>query len=114
MAHFAEIDANNIVIRVIVVDNSVAIDEATGAAFCASLLGGTWKQTSYNGNFRKRFAGVGFKYDAKLDAFIPPKPFQSWVFDKIALDWRAPVPPPPDGGIWNEEKKQWDAFSPLV
>jgi len=78
MAHFAELDENNVVIRVIVVANDELIDEngyeseAKGVAFCESLLGGNWKQTSYNGNFRKNYAGIGHIYDATEDAFIEP------------------------------------------
>jgi hypothetical protein len=78
MAHFAELDANNVVLRVIVVGNPDTADangvekEYIGAAFCERLLGGTWKQTSYNGNIRKNYAGIGYTYDAGLDAFITP------------------------------------------
>ena len=78
MAHFAEIDENNVVLRVIVVHNNDCLDEngneveAIGAAFCSSLLGGTWKQTSYNGNFRGSYAGIGYIYDPVLDVFQFP------------------------------------------
>ena len=85
MAHFAEIDANGVVQRVIVVANKDTADvdgnesEAIGVAFCQKLLGGNWVQTSYNGNFRKRYAGIGYKYDADLDAFVPPQPYPYWL-----------------------------------
>ncbi len=88
MAHFAELDQNNIVLRVIVVNNEDIIDsngieqEQKGIDFCVNLLGGIWKQTSYNGTIRKNYAGVGYEYDKDLDAFIPPKPFASWLLDK--------------------------------
>ena len=88
MAHFAELDANNVVLRVIVIDTKDNSDangvekEHIGAAFCERLFAGTWKQTSYNHNFRKRYAGIGFTYNEKLDAFIPPKPYSSWVLNE--------------------------------
>jgi len=114
MAHFAELDANNVVLRVIVVSNSDTADasgvekEHIGAAFCERLLGGTWKQTSYNGNIRKRYAGIGYTYDTGRDAFITPQPYPSWALDDNA-DWQAPVPMPTDGKMysWNEETLSW-------
>ena len=78
MAHFAELDSNNVVLRVIVVDNKDTADahgvekEYIGAAFCERVLGGTWKQTSYNGNMRGRYAGIGYTYNAELDEFVAP------------------------------------------
>ena len=100
MAHFAELDANNVVLRVIVVatkDNSTADGvekENIGQAFCERLFGGNWKQTSYNNNMRVRYAGIGYTYDETLDAFIPPKPYPSWTLDNSTADWAAPVPMP--------------------
>ena len=82
MAHFCELDSNNVVVRVIVVDNRDTSDangiekEHIGAAFCERLLGGRWVQTSYNGNKRKNYAGQGYTFDEQRDAFIPPKPFE--------------------------------------
>ena len=87
MAHFAELDGNNVVLQVIVVHNNDTHDangiedETLGQAFCVDLLGGNWKQTSYNGNIRKNYAGAGYTYDPSLDAFIPPKMFPSWLLD---------------------------------
>ena len=115
MAHFAEIDANNIVLRVIVVGNKDTSDangvekEYIGAAFCESLLGGTWKQTSYNANMRKNYAGIGYTFDAARDAFIPPKPFSSWVLNESTCQWQAPVPMPTDGKMygWDEGTVSW-------
>lgn len=115
MAHFAEVDSNGVVQRVIVVANKDTADangneiESIGVAFCQKLLGGNWVQTSYNGNFRKHYAGIGYKYDAALDAFIPPQPYPSWVLD-TDCNWQAPVPMPNDGNfyVWNEETQQWD------
>lgn len=115
MAHFAELDENNVVQRVIVVANKDTADangvekEHIGAAFCESLLGGTWVQTSYNGNFRKHYAGVGYTYDAARDAFIPPQPYPSWSLDDDC-NWQAPVPKPDDDFMyaWDEASQQWE------
>ena len=114
MSHFAELDANNVVLRVIVVGNKDTSDasgvekESIGKAFCERLFGGNWVQTSYNGNFRKRYAGIGYKYDAALDAFIAPQPYPSWTLDANA-DWQAPVPMPTDGKMysWDEATQSW-------
>lgn len=114
MAHFAELDDNNVVKRVIVVatkDNSDANGvekESIGRAFCERLFGGNWVQTSYNGNIRKRYAGIGYTYRADLDAFIAPQPFPSWSLDANA-DWQAPVPMPQDGKMysWDEATLSW-------
>jgi hypothetical protein len=115
MAHFAEIDGNNIVTRVIVVGNADTSDangvekEHIGAAFCERLLGGVWKQTSYNANFRKNYAGIGYSYDANRDAFIPPKPFNSWVINEETCRWDPPTPMPTDGKMyrWDEDTTSW-------
>ena len=107
MAHFAQIDSSNIVQRVIVVPDS---EEANGAAWCANLLGGTWVQTSYNRRIRKNYAGIGFTYDATRDAFIPPKPYPSWVLNEATCRWEAPVPMPPGGPWeWDEGAQDWVA-----
>jgi len=115
MAHFAELDENNVVLRVIVVDtkdNSTADGvekESIGQAFCERLFGGTWIQTSYNNNMRVRYAGIGYSYDPALDAFIPPQPYPSWTLDSATADWVSPTPMPADGSIysWDEAKKTW-------
>jgi hypothetical protein len=106
MAHFAELDQNNIVLRVIVVPDE---HEADGENWCNSLLGGSWKQTSYNGNIRARYAGVGYTYDAALDVFIAPQPFPSWTLNPDTTEWQAPTPMPDDGQIyaWDEETLSW-------
>lgn len=115
MAHFAELDANNIVLRVIVVDNADAQTEAQGIAFCRELFGADtqWKQTSYNANFRKNFAGAGYRYDATLNAFIPPQPYKSWTLDTKTCQWIAPKLMPLDGRpyTWNEGLLRWVALS---
>jgi hypothetical protein len=115
MAHFAEINDHNIVQRVIVVHNNELLDsdgveqESLGISFCQSLLGGNWKQTSFNANIRKNFAGIGFLYDSARDAFIPPKPFTSWTLDEATCTWQPPVEMPDDGNVynWNEETTSW-------
>jgi hypothetical protein len=115
MAHFAEIDDNNVVLRVIVVANKDTADangnevDSIGVAFCQRLLGGNWKQTSYNGNIRKNYAGVGYTYDAGIDAFVPPKPYPSWVLNSNTAQWEAPVPMPQDGKMysWDEATQSW-------
>lgn len=120
MAHFAEINTDNKVLRVIVVHNNELLDEngveqeELGAEFCRNLFGGTWVQTSYNGNFRKNFAGAGFTYDSELDAFISPKPFDSWVLDEETCRWVAPVTMPEDGAYsWDEDTLSWVAVLEL-
>lgn len=115
MAHFAQIDENNIVVQVIVVHNNDCLDsngnesEAVGATFCQSLLGGNWKQTSYNGNFRKNYAGVGYVYDSQRNAFISPKPYASWVLNESTCQWDAPIDYPTDekNYYWDEETISW-------
>lgn len=114
MAHFAKLDENNVVTQVIVVANSDTADatgvekEYIGAAFCERLFGGTWKQTSYNGNIRKNYAGIGYTYRADIDAFIAPQPYPSWTLDDQA-QWQAPVPMPTDGKMyaWDEAAQSW-------
>jgi len=114
MAHFAKLDENNVVTEVIVIHNNELLDngvesESKGIAFCQSLFGGNWKQTSYNGNIRKNFAGVGMTYDSEKNAFIPFKPFTSWVLDEDTCQWQAPVAYPNDGKkyAWSELTRQW-------
>lgn len=118
MAHFAKIDAQNLVTEVIVVANAVINDlpfpesEPIGVAFCQSLYGQdtAWKQTSYNSSFRKHFATVGDTYSADLDAFVPPKPPEnpSWVLNPVTANWEPPTPMPTDGAYyWNEATVSW-------
>ena len=115
MAHFARLDDNNVVQQVIVVANKDTADadgnelESIGVAFCQKLLGGNWKQTSYNGNIRKNYAGIGYTYDAAIDAFVPPKPYPSWVLNNDTAQWEAPVPMPTDGKmyLWDEATQSW-------
>ena len=114
MAHFAELDENNIVLQVVFVANEDCLDngiesEEVGIAFCTALIGGTWVQTSYNANFRKNYAGIGFTYNSTRDAFIPPQPFSSWLLNEDTCQWFPPVERPFDGlWVWNEETVQWE------
>jgi hypothetical protein len=116
MAHFAQLDKNNLVTQVIVLSNAVVGEsypesESVGVSFIANDLKllGTWKQTSYNGNFRKQYAGIGYEYNEINDVFIAQKPYPSWTLDEN-FDWIAPVPLPDSEGsyTWNEENQQWE------
>lgn len=114
MAHFAEIGLNNVVLRVIVVNNSDCLDEngqeteAKGIEFCQNLFGGTWLKTSYNGTIRKNYAGIGYTYDSIRDAFIAPQPYDSWSLNEQTCLWEAPIPMPNDGlYYWDEPTLSW-------
>jgi hypothetical protein len=114
MAHFAKLDDKNVVLEVNVVNNNVldpANEEASGIEFLTEWSGGysNWKQTSYNGTIRKNYAGIGFTYDKTRDAFIAPKPFDSWSLDEESCKWEAPTPMPNDGLIyyWDEPTLSW-------
>lgn len=112
MAHFAQIE-NGIVTQVIVVANEELLlngveNEAKGVAFCQSLFGGTWVQTSYNGNIRKNYAGMGYTYDEQRNAFISPRPYPSWTLVEETCQWTAPIPMPTDGNYqWDEATTNW-------
>ena len=126
MAHFAKLDENNVVTKVVVVSNDVATNEEAGVSFLRDLYKeptANWKQTSYNSTIRKNFAGVDFTYDPVRDAFISPKPYDSWILNETTCRWEAPVICPntyinnivnihneqiPDTYLWNEETKTWD------
>lgn len=119
MAHFAQLNELNIVTQVIVINNSDCGDrpfpesEPVGIAYIETFLPGhSWKQTSYNGNFRKRYAGIGYEYSVEYDAFIPPKPYDDWVFSISDLEYIPPIPCPDDGKdyVWNQETHQWVIF----
>ena len=115
MAHFAELNQNNEVLRVVVVDNRDTSDasgverEHIGQAHLEKILGGVWRQTSYNATMRKNYAGVGYTYDPQRDAFVPPKPFNSWILNETTCQWQAPVTMPQDGKMyaWNEQTTSW-------
>tara|TARA_R110000868_G_scaffold366565_1_gene629493 strand:- start:24 stop:425 length:402 start_codon:yes stop_codon:yes gene_type:complete len=130
MAHFAKIGLNNKVITVNSVHNNELKDsngveqEVNGINFLTNLTGwAIWKQTSYNGNIRKNFAGIGYTYDEDRDAFIPPKPYNSWVLNETTCLWESPIVRPEtytqnltdrdgnsssDDYTWNEETTTWD------
>lgn len=115
MAHFAQLDENNVVTRVVVINNNELLDngvesEEKGIAFCKSIFGQdtNWKQTSYNRSFRKNYAAIGYTYRPDIDAFVAPRQFDSWTLDENA-QWTAPVPMPNDGlaYTWNEQDGSW-------
>lgn len=110
MAHYAYLDENNIVVTVIVgKDETELIDGLDPEIYYAQGTPYIVKRTSYNHNIRKNFAGIGFTYDENLDAFIAPKPFESWTLNEITCKWEAPIPYPNDGElyVWNEELGEW-------
>ncbi len=116
MAHFAQLDENNIVTQVIVVANNELLldgveNETKGIMFCKSLLGDDtrWVQTSYNGNIRKNYAGIGYTYDPVADHFFAPQPYPSWTLDADAK-WQAPTPYPTEEEkffTWDEPTLSW-------
>ena len=117
MAHFAKIDSNNIVTQVVAIANDVLLDdnnveqESIGVDFLNNIFGNaTWKQTSYNGNLRKQFAGIGYTFDSTKNVFIKPQPFNSWTLDSNN-DWQPPVERPDDytpfDYYWNEVDQEW-------
>ena len=118
MAYFAKLGVGNIVEKVISINNSVITDsngveqEKLGVDFINNLYNtrDVWKQTSYNNNFRKNYAGIGFQYDQTRNAFIPPKPFNSWILNEDTCRWEAPVAKPQDENkyTWNESTLTWD------
>ena len=119
MAHFAKLDENGVVLEVHCVHNDELLVngvevEAKGVEFLTNWSGGyiNWKQTSYNGNFRKCYAGIGYSYDAQRDAFIPPQTYPSWILNENTCVWQAPIPMPTDGKMydWDETKLEWVAL----
>jgi hypothetical protein len=111
MAHYAFLDENNIVTEVIVgIDENELIEGLDTETWYGNFRSQTCKRTSFNGNIRKNYAGIGFTYDEELDAFIPPKPFDSWLLNEETALWNAPIPYPIDGFEynWNEEELDWE------
>ena len=116
MAHFAQINENNIVVQVITAGNEY---ELTGEELYTNMTGKVWKRTSYNTHggihtqggtpYRKNYAGIGYTYDEARDAFIPPKPYNSWILNESSCLWEAPIPYPEDGNVyvWSEATQQW-------
>jgi hypothetical protein len=110
MAHYAFLDDNNIVTEVIVgIDETELIEGEAPDVWYGKFRSQTCVRTSYNGNIRKNYAGIGYTYDEERDAFIPPKPFASWLLDEDTCQWEAPVAYPTDGVlyIWDEENQDW-------
>jgi hypothetical protein len=111
MAHYAFLDDNNIVTEVIVgIDETELIEGVDPETWYGNFRGQVCKRTSYNGNIRKNYAGIGFTYDSDFDAFIAPKPFDSWILDQDTCQWQAPIPHPTDGFsyFWNELELAWE------
>jgi hypothetical protein len=113
MAYYAFLDENNLVTEVIVgIDETELIEDLDPETWYGNFKGKPCKRTSYNGNIRKNYAGLGYRYDSELDAFIPPKPFQSWILDEESCSWISPIPYPEDNQqyIWNELDTSWALF----
>jgi hypothetical protein len=110
MAHWAEIDENNIVTRVLVGDNNDPNGDE-GYKFFIDTFGGRWVKTSYNASIRKNFAGIGSMYDEERDAFISPKPYISWILNEETCRWEPPTKYPEDGGLylWNDKNLKWES-----
>jgi hypothetical protein len=111
MAHYAFLDENNIVTEVIVgIEETELIEGLDPETWYSNFRGQVCKRTSYNGNIRKNYAGIGFTYDSQRDAFISPKPYPSWQLVEETCQWEAPVPMPTDGFtyFWNEVKLAWE------
>ena len=111
MAHYAFLDGNNIVTEVITgIDETELIEGLDTETWYGNFRGQVCKRTSFNGNIRKNYAGIGFTYDVELDAFIPPQPFSKWVLDKKTCLWVAPIAYPSDGFsyVWNDNKGEWE------
>lgn len=117
MAHFAQLNENNIVTNVIVVNNNELLvdgveSEAKGIEFCQLLFGGNWIQTSYNGTIRARYAGIGFAYLPNKDIFIEGSPNRGWIVDEELETWVAPVQKPDSGSwVWNNETLNWEELN---
>lgn len=115
MAHYAFLDENNIVTEVIVgIDETELIEDLDTETWYGNFRGQTCKRTSYNNNYRKNYAGIGFTYDADRDAFIAPKPFESWILNEETCTWEPPVAYPNDGELysWDEEAAGWALVEP--
>jgi hypothetical protein len=111
MAHYAFLDENNIVTEVITgIDETETIEGLDPEIWYGNFRGQTCKRTSYNGNYRKNYAGIGMSFDSVRDAFIAPQPFDSWTLNEETCQWEAPTEYPADGGIynWNESTLSWD------
>jgi hypothetical protein len=108
MAHYAFLDDNNLVTEVITgIDETELIEGIDTETWYGNFRGQVCKRTSYNANIRKNYAGIGFTYDLALDAFIPPKPYASWLLDEETCNWEAPTPMPQGNYRWDEDSVSW-------
>ena len=111
MAHYAFLDENNFVTEVIIgIDETELIEGLEPEEWYSKFRGKTCKRTSYNSNIRKHYAAVGYEYNAELDAFIPPKPFNSWLLNEELCIYEAPIPIPDNDNyyVWNEDELNWE------
>lgn len=114
MAHYAFLDNNNIVTEVITgKDENELLDGLTPEEWYGNFRNQTCKRTSYNGNYRKNFAGIGYTYDSERDAFIAPKPYSKWILNEDTCRWESPIPYPTDGlrYVWNDNKGEWEEYN---
>jgi len=110
MAHYAFLDENNIVTEVITgIDETELIEDLHPEVWYGNFRNQVCKRTSYNNNYRKNYAGIGFVYDEERDAFIPPKPYNSWILNETTCNWQAPISYPQNNGLyeWDEENQEW-------
>jgi hypothetical protein len=115
MAHYAFLDNNNIVTEVIAgVEETELIEGLDPEIWYGNFRGQVCKRTSYNGNIRKNYAGIGFSYIPELDAFISPKPFESWTLDEETAQWQAPIPKPEGAYLWDETNLIWEPIGPSL
>ena len=115
MAHYTFLDSNNIVTEVITgIDETELIEGLHPEIWYGNFRNQVCKRTSYNGNYRKNYAGIGYKYDQERDAFIPPKPFNKWILNEETCQWESPVPYPDDENqyVWNDNKSEWELIVP--
>ena len=116
MAHYAFLDDNNVVTEVIVgIDETELIEGVDPETWYGNFRNQKCVRTSYNGNIRKNYAGIGYSYDEERDAFIPPKPYESWELNEDTCQWQAPVPYPEDGKlyIWDESNLTWELYGDI-
>lgn len=114
MAHYAFLNEHNIVTEVITgIDETELIEGLHPEIWYGNFRGQVCKRTSYNGNYRKNYAGIGFTYDEQRDAFIAPKPFNKWILNEETCQWEAPIPYPTDGllYVWNDNKGEWEIIN---
>jgi hypothetical protein len=117
MAHYAFLNSNNIVTEVIVgIDETELIEGLHPEIWYGNFRNQTCKRTSYNNNYRKNYAGIGYTYDPERDAFIAPKPFNKWILNEDTCQWEAPIPYPTDGlmYVWNDNREEWEELNDIT